>query len=41
MDFDEGFVPMGHDGPGHIGISDQKPVLRGLGLYHGCAGWRW
>ena len=34
MDFDEGFVLMGHDGPGHIAISDEKPVLRGLGLYH-------
>ena len=31
MDFREGFVLMGHDGPGHIAISDAKPVLRGLG----------
>jgi L-arabinose isomerase len=38
MDFDEGFVLMGHDGPGHLAISDRKPVLRGLGLYHGKAG---
>jgi L-arabinose isomerase len=38
MDFDEGFVLMGHDGPGHIAISDEKPVLRGLGLYHGKRG---
>ncbi|MGA2723578.1 MAG: L-fucose/L-arabinose isomerase family protein [Bryobacteraceae bacterium] len=38
MDFDEGFVLMGHDGPGHIAISDGKPVLRGLGLYHGKRG---
>lgn len=38
MDFDEEFVLMGHDGPGHIAISDQKPILRGLELYHGKAG---
>jgi L-arabinose isomerase len=38
MDFNENFVLMGHDGPGHISISDRKPVLRGLGLYHGKAG---
>ena len=38
MDFDEGFILMGHDGPGHVAISDRKPVLRGLGVYHGKAG---
>ena len=38
MDFVDGFVLMGHDGPGHLGISDRRPVLRGLGLYHGKAG---
>lgn len=38
MDFRESFVLMGHDGPGHIAISDEKPVLRGLGLYHGKRG---
>ncbi len=38
MDFDEGFILMGHDGPGHVAISDRKPILRGLGLYHGKAG---
>lgn len=38
MDFQEQFVLMGHDGPGHIAISDRKPLLRGLGLYHGKAG---
>jgi L-arabinose isomerase len=26
---------MGHDGPFHIGISAEKPILRGMGLYHG------
>jgi L-arabinose isomerase len=29
---------MGHDGPGHLAISGRKPVLRGLGLYHGKRG---
>ncbi len=38
LDFNEDFVLMGHDGPGHVAISDQKPVLRGLGLYHGKRG---
>lgn len=39
MDFNEKFVLMGHDGPGHIAISDRKPLLRGLGIYHGKAGY--
>jgi L-arabinose isomerase len=39
MDFREGFVLMGHDGPGHLAISEQRPVLRGLGLYHGKRGY--
>jgi len=26
---------MGHDGPFHIGIADTKPILRGMGIYHG------
>jgi L-arabinose isomerase len=39
MDFREGFLLMGHDGPGHIAISDRRPILRGLGLYHGKRGW--
>jgi L-arabinose isomerase len=39
MDFNEQFVLMGHDGPGHIAISDRKPLLRGLGLYHGKSGY--
>jgi L-arabinose isomerase len=37
-DFREDFVFLGHDGPGHIAISDQKPALRGLSLYHGKFG---
>jgi L-arabinose isomerase len=39
MDFDEQFVLMGHDGPGHIAIGDGRPLLRGLGLYHGKRGY--
>lgn len=38
LDFDDDFVLMGHDGPGHVAISDERPVLRGLGLYHGKRG---
>ncbi len=38
LDFDEGFVLMGHDGPGHIAIADGRPVVRALKLYHGKAG---
>ncbi|MFN7936673.1 MAG: L-fucose/L-arabinose isomerase family protein [Bryobacteraceae bacterium] len=38
MDLREDFVLMGHDGPGHLAISARKPVLRGLGLYHGKRG---
>jgi L-arabinose isomerase len=38
LDFEEEFVLMGHDGPGHIAIADGRPVLRALKLYHGKAG---
>ena len=38
LDFDEGFVLMGHDGPGHLAIADGRPVARALRLYHGKAG---
>jgi L-arabinose isomerase len=37
-DFTEDFVFVGHDGPGHVAISDQQPALRGLSLYHGKFG---
>lgn len=37
-DFREDFVFVGHDGPGHVAISDEKPALRGLSLYHGKFG---
>jgi L-arabinose isomerase len=35
MDFEDGVVLMGHDGPGHIKIADGKPKLKPLRLYHG------
>ena len=38
MDFRERFILMGHDGPFHVAIAEGKPILRGLGLYHGKAG---
>lgn len=38
MDFREQFLLMGHDGPAHLALSEQQPVLRGLGLYHGKRG---
>lgn len=38
LDFEEDFMLMGHDGPGHIAITGHKPILRGLGLYHGKRG---
>lgn len=37
-DYVDGTILMGHDGPFHIAISDGKPILRGLGLYHGKKG---
>ena len=38
VDFKEGFVLVGHDGPHHIGIAHGKPVLRSLKKYHGKPG---
>jgi L-arabinose isomerase len=38
IDYEESFVLMGHDGPGHLGIADGRPVARALGLYHGKSG---
>jgi L-arabinose isomerase len=39
LNFADGVVEMGHDGPAHLAISDQRPLLRGLGTYHGKRGW--
>ncbi len=38
VDFEEGFVLVGHDGPHNISIADGKPVLRSLKKYHGKPG---
>jgi len=38
VDFKEGFVLVGHDGPHHLNIADGKPVLRSLIKYHGKPG---
>ncbi len=38
IDFKEGFVLVGHDGPHHINIAEGKPVLRSLIKYHGKPG---
>jgi L-arabinose isomerase len=39
LNFRDSVVEMGHDGPGHLAISDRRPLLRGLGAYHGKRGW--
>ncbi len=38
LNFDDNVVEMGHDGPAHLAISSAKPLLRGLGVYHGKRG---
>lgn len=37
-DYLDDTIIFGHDGPFHLEISDEKPVLRGMGLYHGKKG---
>lgn len=37
-DYEEGTILLGHDGPFHIAIAEGKPVLRGMGMYHGKRG---
>ncbi|MFF1822106.1 arabinose isomerase [Kribbella sp. NPDC058245] len=39
LNFHDNVVEMGHDGPAHLAISAAKPLLRGLGVYHGKRGW--
>ncbi len=38
LDFDDEFILMGHDGPGHLAIAEGRPVARALKLYHGKSG---
>lgn len=37
-DYLNGTILIGHDGPFHIKISNRKPILRGMGVYHGKKG---
>ncbi|MFF7721905.1 arabinose isomerase [Streptomyces luteogriseus] len=39
LDFEDGVVEMGHDGPAHLALGARDPLLRGLGVYHGKRGW--
>ena len=39
LNFIDGVVEMGHDGPAHLAISARRPLLRGLGVDHGKRGW--
>ena len=39
MDFRDRLLLMGHDGPFHPAIAQGRPILRGLGLYHGKRGY--
>lgn len=37
-DFNRNTMILGHDGPFHLAISKGKPILRGMGVYHGKRG---
>ena len=37
-DFNRDTMMLGHDGPFHFAISNGKPILRGMGVYHGKRG---
>ena len=37
-DYIDNTILLGHDGPFHTAIAEGKPILRGLGLYHGKQG---
>jgi len=39
LNFFDGVVEMGHDGPAHLAVSERNPLLRGLGIYHGKRGY--
>ncbi|WP_222708717.1 hypothetical protein [Paenibacillus sp. N3.4] len=38
VDYVDETILLGHDGPFHVAISEGKPTLRGMGLYHGKQG---
>lgn len=38
LDFLRGSVLVGHDGPHHLNIAAEKPILRSLGVFHGKPG---
>lgn len=38
VDYIDETILLGHDGPFHIAISEGRPILRGMGLYHGKQG---
>ena len=39
LNFFDNVVEMGHDGPAHLQVSSRRPLLRGLGVFHGKRGW--
>ncbi len=38
VDYEDDTILLGHDGPFHLKIAQGKPILRGLGVYHGKKG---
>jgi L-arabinose isomerase len=38
VDYEDGTILLGHDGPFHSAIAEGRPILRGMGLYHGKQG---
>jgi L-arabinose isomerase len=38
VDYEDQTILLGHDGPFHIAIAEGRPILRGMGLYHGKQG---
>jgi L-arabinose isomerase len=38
VDYVDGTILLGHDGPFHVAIAEGMPILRGMGLYHGKQG---
>ena len=38
VDYEDETILLGHDGPFHVAIAEGKPILRGMGLFHGKQG---